>query len=141
MFKKLFLVMIILLMITSKSFAGSVLDIREGKWEITTRVEMQGIQADLPPMTSTKCLTGKDSVPKSPDTAQNCTFTNVKTDGNIVTWIMKCNEQVGGMEGRGKITYHGDTFNGTITMSLKEPGESKITMIQRLSGKRIGECK
>jgi hypothetical protein len=141
MIKKFFCTVLIIVLAASLSFAGSDTTIKEGQWEITMKVEMQGMNADVPPMKYTKCLTGKDSLPVDQSTASQCTMADVKTVGNTVTWKLKCTEQAGGMEGSGKIVYHGDTFDGTITMSLNDPEEGKINMVQRITGKRLGDCK
>jgi hypothetical protein len=45
------------------------------------------------------------------------------------------------MEVTGKTTYHGDTFEGNITMISNDPEEGKMEMINHISGRRIGECK
>jgi hypothetical protein len=41
-FKKLFIASVILLASMSISFAGSTLNFKEGKWEITVKTEMEG---------------------------------------------------------------------------------------------------
>ncbi|MDX9709788.1 MAG: hypothetical protein RBT64_09555 [Trichloromonas sp.] len=42
--------------------AGQV-DMQDGQWEITTRVEMPGIPVQIPPMTVSQCITQKDLIP------------------------------------------------------------------------------
>lgn len=137
MVKKLFFASIILLTAISISFAGSVPNMKAGLWEITVKTEMPGME--MPPMKRTQCLTKKDFVPQGPQQpGQECTVTDVKVDGNTVTWSLECTTPGGKMKGKGTTTYSGDSFKGTMIM-LMPPTNMKITT--HMSGKRIGECK
>jgi len=72
---------------------------------------------------------------------KECKTTAMKIEGNTVKWTMKCNEQAGSMESTGTITYKGDKLEGTIKTTIKDPEAGKMTMVQRMIGKRIGDCK
>jgi len=126
------------------TFAFAGVNMHEGLWEITTKMEMQGMPMpmQMPARKHTQCLTKmnmmKTMVPKEQDKEEECKITDTKISGNTVTWVMKCSGE-DAMEVTGKTTYHGDTFEGTITMISKDPEEGK--MITHISGRRIGECK
>lgn len=124
------------------AFAG--VEMHEGLWEITTRMEMQGMPMKMPPRKHTQCLTKnnmlKTMVPREQDEEEDCKITDTKISGNTVTWIMKCKGE-GAMEVTGRTTYHGDTFEGTMTMISNDPDEGKMKIINHISGRRIGECK
>jgi hypothetical protein len=104
-------------------------------------MEMEGMPG-MPPRTSTQCLTPEDvnDPQKSlmPDTGrggpQACKIADQKTEGNKVSWTMKCE---GGFVtgGSGEMLYAGDTYTGTIKM---ETGRGGMTM--KMSGKRLGDC-
>ncbi len=61
MIKKLFAASIILIAAISISCGDSSPNINEGLWEITTKMNMQGM--DMPTVTHTQCITKK---PRSP---------------------------------------------------------------------------
>jgi len=126
------------------TFAFAEVNLHEGLWEITTKMEMQGMPMKMPARKHTQCLTKKNMlktmVPKEQDKKEECKITDQKISGNTVTWIMKCSGK-DAMEMTGKTTYHGDTFEGTITMISNDPEEGKMKMINHISGRRIGECK
>jgi hypothetical protein len=126
------------------TFAYAGVDMHEGLWEITTRMEMQGMPMKMPARKHTQCLTKKNMlktmVPREQNEEEECKITDTKINGNIVTWTMKCSGE-DAMEMIGKTTYHGDTFDGTITMISNDPEEGKMKMINHISGRRIGECK
>ena len=136
MLKKLFFGSIILLTAISITFAASGPNIKEGLWEITTKTKIPGME--MPPMKHTQCITKNDLVPQSSQPGQECKITETKVIGNTVTWTMQCKTQGGEMKGTGKITYSGDSFEGTIIISMPQ-ANMKITT--HISGKRIGDCK
>jgi len=120
----------------------SGVNLHEGLWEITTKMQMPGMQ--MPARKHTQCLTKKNMlknmVPKEQSQEEECKITDTKINGSTVTWVMKCNGE-DAMKVIGKITYFGDTFEGTITMILSDPEEGETKMINHISGKRIGACK
>ena len=115
-------------------------NIREGKWEITTKVEMEGMPSNMPQQkfVHTQCLTRDDYVPRGPKTGASsggCEIRDVRTSGDTVTWTMHCNTGQGQMKGKGRITYSGDRFEGRIEAVM-----SGMKMTQLLEGRRIGDC-
>ena len=136
--KKLVAALIILLTVSSISFAGSKPNMREGLWEITSKTEMAGMPVEMLPVTFTQCLTEKDLVPQNSQPDQQCKITDVKVNGNTVSWAIQCETQGNEMKGAGKITYNGDSFEGTITISMPQ---ANVNMISHMSGRRIGDCK
>ncbi len=138
MLKNSFIVFITIFSITSFAFAGSKINMKEGKWEITTKMEISGMPMSMPPMTHTQCLTNKDLVPQSSQTDQECNITDQKISKDTVTWKVTCKGQGGESKGTGKITYKGDSFNGIIKVTTVQP---KMEMTSQVSGRRIGNCK
>ena len=117
------------------------LDIQDGKYEITSKVEMKGMPMQAPPVTITQCLTSQDPVPnKSAGDGQPCKVIEMKTEGKTVTWKMDCTQQGHKIQSTGKISYQGDRFDGTINTSMG-PQAGGMTVTSVISGKRIGDCK
>ena len=139
MLKELCIVLTIIVTVTSVSFAGSELNMQEGKWEITTKMEIPSMPMDMPPMKHTQCLLKKDIVPQSSQAGQECTISQIKVTGSTVTWVMQCSGGPGGdTKGNGTITYNGSSMKGTIKM---KDAQSNMEMTSHLTGRRIGECK
>jgi hypothetical protein len=142
MYKTIVSAVVILLAGVSFSYAGAGPSIHEGTWEITSTMEMEGMPAaGAAPMKYAQCLTSKDAVPKNPDTIKGCTIKDMKVEGNTVTWTMRCEEQGAAIDASGTVTYSSDTMQGAVKMSLSDPEGGKLQMTQRMSGKRIGDCK
>jgi len=108
-----------------------------GKWEITTETEMVGMPMSVPPVTHVQCITEEDLVPQSKEASNECQVTDVKEDGDTVSWKIKCSGQGGQMDGTGTITYSGDTMEGVMDMVIKSAG---MTVKNKISGRRIGPC-
>ena len=137
MLRKLLVISVVLLTSLSTSIAASGPNMQEGKWEVTTRMEMPGMSMSMPAVTSTQCLTKKDFVPQGSQQGQECKVTNTKVDGDTVTWTVKCSGQGGEMTGTGRMTYSGSSFKGTIEITMTQ---SNMKMISHMTGHRIGDC-
>lgn len=118
-------------------------DLRDGMWEITTTMDMPAMPSGTAPIKHTQCITKQNAVPKTEDLQQqNCTMSTPRISGNTVTWTVECKGEDGPVKGSGHITYHGDTFEGTLTMTIQEPEQhGGFQIVHRMRGKRIGECK
>jgi hypothetical protein len=115
--------------------------IHGGEWEVTATMNMPGMPTQLPPITYTQCITPKDAAPK-PQRNRNradCKLVDQKVDGGKVTWKVKC---AGGAEGTGQIQYSQDTFDGTMTLHVKNPRTGQAMDVQQaMHGVRKGDCK
>lgn len=118
-----------------KPAASGSVNMQEGKWEITTTIEMEGMPAGMmKPQTVATCLSQNDYLPKDEE-QKECITKDVKVDGNTVTWVVECKES----SGKGTVTYAGTTFDGVTEITTKEGGkESAVKMTMK--GKHIGPC-
>lgn len=116
---------------------AAALDLENGLYEMTSRVEMQGMA--MPPSTITQCLTREDPVPAKSADGSNCKILDMTTDGNTVRWTMECNQQGQQMTSTGEMTYDGDRFEGTIE-TVMGPQAGNMTMTTQITGKRVGDC-
>ena len=114
-------------------------DINEGLWEMTVKVEIEGMPMTMAPITNTQCITKDMMVPKSGQQGQECEITNQKTVGNTLTYDIECSSPGGSVKGHGEVTYTGDTMTGKMETNMSSQGDMK--MITKMSGKRIGPCK
>ena len=113
------------------------LDFEPGKYEITSRIEMAGMQ--LPEQTTTQCLTRKEPVPRQGEGDHGCVTKEQKISGNIVTWKVECDHNGAKTQSTGRMTYHGDRFEGTFeTVMGPQTGHAKATIV--IKGRRIGNC-
>jgi uncharacterized protein DUF3617 len=120
-------------------------NMKEGLWEITTKMEMPGLPANVPPQTTRRCVTKKDLADseKTPPGAEmrdgRCKLTDYKLQGNTASWKMAC-EGENAMSGTGTITYSGTSYSGTQVVSMKQGGQTQNMTLQ-FAGKHLGECK
>jgi hypothetical protein len=132
------------LAVSIAAFAQSVR--RDGKWEIKMEMEMAGLSAGMPPVTTEQCITpeeANDPQKMAPQMGRgrggrgggNCTVSDYKVDGNKVTYSVKCEGQQP-MSGTGEFIYTADSYTGVMTMDMGGRG----TMTMKSSGKRLGDC-
>jgi hypothetical protein len=109
---------------------------REGKWELITTMEMQGMPMKMPPTKIEHCYTKEDvkDQKKAITTDKNCTVTDLKQSGNKVTWKMKCTGKTPG-DFSGETVFKGDSYNSIMKMVAE--GQ---TMNMNVKAKRLGNC-
>ncbi len=140
MLKKISIVSMLCVMIIA--LPAWALDLNPGNYEITAQVEMPGMSGmpgAMPSQTMTQCLTEQNPVPAASADAQSCTVTDMKTEGNTLTYTMTCEQQGMTMKSSGKMTYKGDTFEGT-NQTRMGPSAGNMTITTTITGKRIGKC-
>ena len=135
--KKLFTVLILTALIAAGTALASI-NFNPGQWEFTTKTEIKGVPGmNVPANTHVQCITQEDLVPMTETTSHDCRITDVSVKGDTVSWKIICDGRSGAMEGTGKVTYHGDSMEGTMEMIMKD---TDMKIINRITGKRIGEC-
>ncbi len=136
--------LIIFVVFISMLWAASALaEFKEGLWEITTQVEMKGMQGmtqSIPSTTSRQCITKSDPVPQNKDKNIECKTVNLKTSGNTISYTVECKGSGQEMHTTGTTTYSDKSMNGTSTTSFKMKGQPEIKMNSKIKGKYIGPC-
>jgi hypothetical protein len=128
-------VLSLVLGLTASAFAQTPR--KDGSWEVTMEVEIEGMPA-VPSKMMTQCVSKEDvSDPQKPllgRASNNCTVSDHKVEGSKVSWSMKC-EPPEAMIGSGEIVYGDDAYTG----SMKIVREGR-TIIMKYAGKRLGDC-
>jgi Protein of unknown function (DUF3617) len=126
---------------------------RDGKWEVTTQIEMAGMPAGrgMPAMTTTQCITKEQAadpqkaVPQPPQRGgaqSDCKVSDFKTTGSKINWTIKCTTPQA-VDGTGEVTYGTDTYEGLMTMNMQMARGGQTTPMQmtiKMNGKRLGDC-
>jgi hypothetical protein len=117
--------------------------VRDGRWEVTTTMEMPDMPMKMPPMKSEQCITKEmaadptQSVPKGQGPGGpggDCKVSDYKMAGNKVTWAMACTGKTP-MTGTGEIVYGNNTYDGAMKMKMEG---REMTM--KYTAKRLGDC-
>ncbi len=133
--KTLLLTVLMLILIGVPASYG--VDMKDGLWEITSKIEMPGMPIAMPPQTFRQCLTKDNMIPRKEDGNQDCKVLDQKIKGNTVSWTIRCNSPEGTYLMKGETTYNRESFTGEMQMTTPDGTE----MIQHMKGHRIGKCK
>lgn len=108
-------------------------------WEITSRMEMEGMPFAMPAQTSKVCLPkgGQSDPNRTQGKDSNCKMTDVKHSGNTVKYKGSCVNQGETMNMVGETTHDSKSFKSNVKMTGKSQGEP-INMKMSGSGKYIG---
>jgi hypothetical protein len=120
--------------------AAAFAELKEGLWEVTTQVEMEGMPYSMPPTTIRQCITKSDPVPQTADKGYDCKIADQKISGNTVSYAVECKGKEGEMQTSGTTTYTDNSMNGTAITNFKMPGQPEMKMTSKITGKYIGNC-
>jgi len=117
---------------------------RPGEYEMTTRMQMEGMNRDIPPSTFRHCFTAED-VKDAKRIAQGnqqknsgCEISNVKTEGSRSSWEMTCKS---GAKGSAEMTYSAEGYDMTMNMETPGGAHGPMKMKMHTTAKRVGDCK
>ncbi|MBI9076092.1 MAG: DUF3617 family protein [Desulfatibacillum sp.] len=114
------------------------INMKEGQWKITMIMQAAGMK--LPPQVYTTCLTKENIVPQNDEEADDCQTTSLRAVGDTVYWTMECKDEGSTTHSQGQITYHGKSFEGTVTVSIRTQEGGTMTMNNTMQGKYMGAC-
>lgn len=122
--------------------AAEELNLVEGYWDTLITIRVQGGIMPVPVIKSSKCITRKDPLPNSTQSSMRCRISGEAIVGNDVSWRIECADDKGKMEGQGKITYAGESFNGGMDVLVTEigGGDRHLKMQYVMRGNRVRAC-
>jgi len=103
-------------------------------WEMTTKMEIQGMPMGMPAQTSKVCMEAGKTEAAVPKGDSDCRMVGVKRSGGKTTFRMECTRPEK-MTGTGEITRTKDRMSGTIRLKGDD-----MDMKQTFSGRRVGSC-
>lgn len=108
-------------------------------WEVTTKMEMQGMPFAMPATTMKVCIPkGSEKDPKyMQGKDSNCQMTDVSHSGNTTRWKATCVNRGETMYGVGEATQESDSSHGSMHMTGKTEGRA-MDMTMTYKNKRIG---
>lgn len=115
-------------------------NMQEGNWEVTVKMEIEGMPMAMPAQTVNQCVTKKDLVPDMSQQDQDCIVREQKVVGDTVTWRMQCKGKEGTMDGEGRIKFAGKSYTGEMRLRMTEKSGEVMTMKNSMQGKHTGPC-
>ncbi|NWF52676.1 MAG: DUF3617 family protein [Nitrospirae bacterium] len=128
------LIAVSLFLLWGITFAGGP-NLKEGLWEITVKMDVSGMNMQMPPQKFTQCIRKDNMIPQQePD--EKCKIIKTDVKGDTVSWVIECKGPEGTTKGNGSVTYKGDTFEGFMKVK-----QADMEITQHMSGRLIGQCK
>jgi hypothetical protein len=126
-------------------------EIRAGKWQFTTEMQMPttappppGVQAGPggnTKMTRIACISGENPVPAETQGDVQCKVDQVQRHGGTVRWTMTCIPPQGPpVRSDGVAHYTGTTMEATFTTHMTAPDGKPVANPGRISGRYLGAC-
>jgi hypothetical protein len=126
-------------------------EIKAGKWQFTTEMEMPGMPPSAAgaqarpvggaPMTSTICIDASNPVPAETQQGNvQCKLDKMERNGGSVTWAMTCNSPQGPVQSAGSGRYTGDTMAANLTARVPGPNGQVMNAPGRIIGRYLGPC-
>jgi len=138
--KKVVLLSVIALFVFAAPLLAAPPNMQPGNWEITMKMQIEGVPFSMPPMKMNHCYTQKDiedsknTLPSGSNKKNDCEVKDMKAVGNSATWNIVCKD---GSKGTGDISYKGTTYDSTMKMTGKDGAKSTTN----IKAKRLGDCK
>ena len=121
-------------------------EIKAGKWEFTTQMQLPGAAQSPPgvpasaggnaPMTRTSCIDAANPIPAE----GQCKLDRVDRHGGVVTWGMTCNSPRGPILSAGSGRYAGDTMEATLTARVPGPNGQPVDTPGHITGRYLAPC-
>lgn len=110
------------------------------RWEVTGKMEMEGMPFAMPPQTQEVCIPkGKQGDPNySRKNDGSCKMTDVKQSGNTVKFKGSCVQDGRKMEMSGETRYDAGTFNSTMHMRGEGHDGQPMNVTMTSTGKKLG---
>ena len=120
-------------------------EIKSGKWEFTTQMQLPGAVQSAPsgqaaggnaPMTRIACIDAANPIPAE----AQCKVDQVDRRGSLVTWAMTCNSPRGEIHSAGSARYAGNTMEGTVTARVPGPNGQPVDAPGHIAGRYLAPC-
>ena len=137
--KKMKHLLMILVLVSLPAAVPAAQGIREGSWEITSKMEMPGMPMAMPATTVRHCYTKEDvkDQKKVINRDKDCTVTDLKSTGSKVSWKMVCTGKNAG-KFSGETIFSGDSYDSVMNMQ-SDSGKGR-SMTIKAKGRRVGNC-
>jgi hypothetical protein len=126
------------LILMSALLSGSALASQGEYWEVTSKMEMEGMPFAMPAQTVKVCVPkGQDMDPRKANQGKECQFSDYKASGKKVTYKFRCEEKGEVITGDAEYTLGTNKSEGVMHMNSKGNGH-EMKMTQNMSSKLVG---
>jgi len=126
--------------------AAAAPTLQPGLYEISVQMELKGMPMKMPVSSFRHCITPQDIVDgkayASSENSKDCKISNLKQSGNTVSHDFACvMPGSGSMVGHSNGTHHATGYDILMSGRFVPAVEGMSEFSQKLSAKRLGNCK
>jgi hypothetical protein len=123
------------------SIAAGAADIQEGLYEISVRAELGGMPVSDAPMIVRQCVSQQSMQQLMSQVGGTgaCNVSDFEQSGSQARFDLSCSSPLN-LSGTGETQLSGDEFSGRMDLSVQMGGDQRVPMVQKFTGKRVGEC-
>jgi hypothetical protein len=115
-------------------------DFRDGLWKVDVVTEMRGRgMKPAPPYSYQGCYSRRDMTERLAAPGGPCRALPTEAREGEMSWRLQCSPKVGDVSGSIHMKFMGERMEGTISTRTGYPEPMEVT--QRVSGRRVGDCK
>lgn len=135
-----------LLFLTVLPAAAAAPAMQPGLYEISVQMVMKGMPMQMPVSSFRHCITPQDIADgkayASSENSQDCKISNLRQNGNSVSYDFACTTQgSGSMVGRSSGTHHATGYDISMNGRFVPAMEGLSEFSQKMRAKRLGACK
>jgi hypothetical protein len=112
----------------------------DGLWRVDIVTEMRGAGLEpAPPYNIQGCYSREEITRRLAAPGGPCRAVPTEARDDQMSWRLQCSPRVGEVNGRIHMKFLGDRMEGTVHTRTAYPEPLEVT--QRISGRRLGDCK
>jgi len=112
-----------------------------GQWELGMTVVGEGVRKHQPSVT--ECISQQDIDDETrtlPRPEGACTLSKVKRTADSASYDLACINGAVQAQGRAEIRFAGDSYDGSVIMSVSDKGAPAQLTALRITARRVGDC-
>ena len=131
------------LILAASALCAEERTLRPGEYEMTTQMQMEGMNREIPPRTFRHCFSADDVkdwrriAQENQQKNNDCQIQDMKTSGHHTSWSMTCKS---GAKGAAEVEHSAESYDMKMNMEMPGGPNGPMKMKMHTTAKRVGDC-